>query len=110
MFKTTKHLPLLLAATVLLTAPACAGVLYPRGYPVGDRDDRAFYNRGFREGREAGVDDARRGRRYDARRHSEYRNGRRGDDRGDLRAFREGFEAGYDEGYRLYTRGGRDRR
>jgi hypothetical protein len=107
MFKVTRHLPILLAATVLLAAPACAsGTIWTQRYPMGDRDDRAFYSRGFREGRDAGADDARRGRAYDLRRHGEYRDNRRGDDRGDLRAYRDGFEAGYDEGYRAFARGG----
>jgi len=107
LFKATLSLPVLLAAAVLLSTPACAsGVLSPQRYPASDRDDRSYYNRGFREGREAGVDDARRGRAYDVRRHGEYRDQRRGDDRGDRRAFRRGFEAGYDEGFRQYARGG----
>jgi hypothetical protein len=111
MFKVTRYLPAALAVTVLMASPACAsGVLYPQRYPVGERDDRAFYNRGFSQGRESGADDARRGRSFDLRRHSEYRDNRRGDDRGDLRAYREGFEAGYTEGYRLNTRGGVDPR
>lgn len=96
---------LLLTATVAVASPACAsGVLYPQRYPVGDRDDRAYYNRGFREGQDAGADDARRGRSYDLRRHREFRDDRRGDDRGDLRAFRDGFAAGYEDGYRRFTR------
>ena len=102
----TRYLSLMLAATVLVATPACAtGGLYPQRYPVGDRDDRAYYNRGVRDGREAGADDARRGRSYDIRRHGEYRDGRRGDDRGDLRAYRNGFESGYDDGYRRFARG-----
>ena len=106
MFTSTRHLSLLLAATVLVAAPACAtGRLYPQQYPAGDRDDRAYYNRGMQDGRDAGADDARRGRAYDVRRHGEYRDNRRGDDRGDLRAYREGFESGYDEAYRRFARG-----
>lgn len=103
---------LLLAGTVLVASPACAtGLLYPQRYPVGDRDDRAYYNRGFREGQEAGADDARRGRSYDLGRHREFRDNRRGDDRGDLRAFRDGFAAGYEQAYRRYARDDdRDRR
>jgi hypothetical protein len=106
MFKATRFLPVLLAAVVSVATPACAGAVYSQRYPPIDRDDRAYYNRGYREGRESGVEDARRGRSYDLRRHGEYRDNRRGDDRGDLRAFRQGFETGYDEGYRLYARGG----
>ena len=49
----TRHLSLLLAATVLVATPACAtGMLYPQRGPVSDRDDRAYYNRGLRDGRE----------------------------------------------------------
>ncbi|HUR32595.1 MAG TPA: hypothetical protein VM032_02300, partial [Vicinamibacterales bacterium] len=106
MFKAMRYLPVLLAATVSIATPACAGAIYTQRYPVGDRDDRAFYNRGYRDGRESGAEDARRGRSYDLRRHNEYRDNRRGDDRGDLRAYREGFEAGYGESYRAYSRGG----
>lgn len=106
MFRSTRSLSMLLAATVLVATPACAtGMMYPQQRPIGDRDDRAYYNRGLRDGREAGADDARRGRAYDVRRHGEYRDNRRGDDRGDLRAYREGFESGYDEAYRRLARG-----
>ena len=106
MFKITRLLPLAMCASVLMTATACAsGGFYSARVQVVDRDDRAFYDRGFREGRAKGTDDARRGRNYDVRRHGEYRDGRRGDDRGDLIAFRRGFEAGYDEGFRMNARG-----
>jgi hypothetical protein len=105
MFKPRRYLPVLLVGTVLAATPACAsGISYGQRYPIGDRDDRVYYDRGFREGRDAGADDARRGRSYDLGRHREYRDNRRGDDRGDLRAFRQGFETGYDEGYRAYAR------
>ena len=43
------------------TACVATAAWYPPR-PVVDRDDRAFYNRGFADGRVAGVDDARRGR------------------------------------------------
>ena len=110
MLKATRYLPLLLAGFVTAATPACAGVIYTQHYPAGDRDDRAFYNRGFQEGRDLGAEDARRGRSYDLNRHREYRNNRRGDDRGDLRAYRDGFAAGYDEGYRRFARDSRDDR
>ena len=107
MFKVKRFLPLAMFSTMLLTTTACAtGMYYPARGPVVDRDDRAYYDRGFREGRLSGADDARRGRSYDIRRHGEYRDDRRGDDRGDLRAFRRGFETGYDEGFRMYARDG----
>ena len=106
MLKITRLLPLAMCATVLVTTTACAsGGYYRTRVDVGDRDDRAYYDRGFREGRSSGADDARRGRSYDIRRHGEYRDGRRGDDRGDLTAFRRGFETGYDEGFRRNARG-----
>jgi len=111
MFKAMRFAPVMLMTTALLTTSACAAsVYYPARGPVVDRDDRAYYDRGFREGRNAGADDARRGRRYDLQRHNEYRDNRRGDDRGDLIAFRRGFQAGYDEAYRMYARGGYDPR
>ena len=95
----------------LLAAPACAtGGAYSQRYPVADRNDRAYYDRGFREGLDAGADDARRGRSYDVRRHGEYRDNSRGNDRGDLIAFRQGFESGYGDGYRSYARAGIVRR
>jgi hypothetical protein len=106
MGKATRYLPLMLLGATLMATPACAsGGFYPQRFPTTDRDDRAYYNRGVRDGRDAGADDARRGRAYDVRRHGEYRDNRRGDDRGDVRAYREGFESGYDEGYRRNARG-----
>jgi len=103
---TTRLAPALLALVVVAGTPACAtGGIYPQRYPVGDRDDRAYYTRGFAQGRDAGMDDARRGRPYDPRRHGAYRDNRRGDDRGDVRAFRQGFEDGYDDGFRRFARG-----
>ena len=101
MSRLTRLVPALLLALAPLGASACVATAawYPPR-PMVDRDDRAFYNRGFADGRVAGVDDARRGRSYDARRHPQYRQVRRGDDPGDVRAYRSGFEAGYDNGYR----------
>ena len=105
MSRARRTLPAVLVAGLSLAAPACAGTTYDQRYPVFDRDDRTYYDGGFRDGRESGVDDARRGRSYDLSRHGEYRDNRRGNDQGDLLAFRDGFAAGYDEGYRLYARG-----
>jgi hypothetical protein len=107
MFKISRLAPMALLGAALFATPACAsGGFYTQRYPTVDRDDRAYFNRGVRDGLNAGSDDARRGRAYDVRRHGEYRDNRRGDDRGDLRAYRQGFESGYDEGYRRYARGG----
>lgn len=93
-------------SALLLTSTACASTTYGRPGPrVADRDDRLYYERGVRDGRDAGAEDARRGRSYDASRHREYRDSRRGDDRGDVIAYRRGFEAGYDESFRRLTRG-----
>lgn len=107
MFQGSRSLWVFAVAAATLAAPACAtGTVYSRP-PIQDRDDRAFYNRGLRDGREAGADDARRGRSFDIDRHREYRDNRRGDDRGDLRAYRSGFEAGYSEAYRRFDRAAR---
>jgi len=98
-------LPAVIVAGLSIATTACARTTYDQRYPVFDSNDRAYYDGGFRDGRESGVDDARRGRSYDVTRHGEYRDNRRGNDATDLRAFRTGFEAGYDEGYRSYARG-----
>lgn len=112
MTTSSRLLPLLMLATVLVAAPACAsGGIYPQRYPAGARvlADRE-YDRGFRDGARRGEQDARRGRAYDIYRHREYRNAdnRAGvrDTRIAVNAFRSGFEAGYDQGYRRYARGG----
>jgi hypothetical protein len=105
MFKATRYLPALFATTVLFTTPACAAGVYSQRFPVADRDDRAFYNRGLNEGRAIGIEDGRRGRNFDARAHREYRDiDRNHADLDDVRAYRQGFEAGYDEGYRQAAR------
>lgn len=106
MLKGARLLSGLAVVALVLTSAACASTTYGRpGYRVADRDDRLYYERGVRDGRDAGTDDVRRGRSYDASRHREYRNAGRGDDRGDLIAYRRGFEAGYDETYRRFARG-----
>src|SRR4051794_19668930 len=104
MIRARSILPAVLVAGLSLATTACAATTYNQRYPVSARDDRAYYDNGFSEGRQSGVDDARRGRSYDVARHGEYHDNRRGNDSGDLRAFRDGFAAGYDEGYRLYAR------
>jgi hypothetical protein len=99
-----------LAATVLLTASACASQSYYHR-PVAARTvDRLAYDRGYAEGREQGITDASRRRTFDYQRHKEFRKGDAGyrgyGDRNEYRAlFREGFVAGYNEGYRRYASG-----
>lgn len=106
MLKSHRLLPGLAVAVIALASTACATTTYGRpDYRVGDRDDRVYYDRGIRDGRDAGADDARRGRSYNVSRHREYRDARRGDDRGDLISYRRGFEAGYDDSYRRAARG-----
>lgn len=108
MFNATRFLYLpaaLLATAVLVTTPACTASVYPQRYPVADRDDRIFYNRGFDEGRAIGIEDARRGRAFDAHAHREWRDiDRQRIERDDARAYRQGFERGYEDGYRGYRR------
>ena len=62
-------------------------------------DDRREEQRGFRDGFDAGRDDARRRRRFDFDDSRRYRNGGRD--------YREGFRRGYSQGYRQF---GYDRR
>lgn len=113
MLRTHRLLPAAAAAVVLLTTAACASnaglYRYPGGVRPGIRqiDDRAYRN-GFEEGRGQGENDARRGRRFDYRRHGEYRNARNGyggyGNRNEYqRVYRQGFEAGYNSGYRRYA-------
>jgi hypothetical protein len=105
MFNATRYLPALLAAAALVTTPACAAQVYSQPHPVGDRDDRAFYNRGFNEGHAIGIADARRGRPFDMHAHREWRDiERQHIERDDVRAYRQGFEVGYGQGYRQLAR------
>lgn len=104
---------LLLATVVLTAAPACASggvwVHTTAGRPpysdVRERE-RIAYERGAREGRDAGRSDARRGRRFDPERHPDYRRADAGYKRswGPIdeyrRAFRDGFRRGYEDGFR----------
>ena len=57
-------LPAVLVAGLSLATTACAGTTYNQRLPVYDRDNRTSYDGGFRDGRESGVDDARRGHSY----------------------------------------------
>jgi hypothetical protein len=107
MFKARSLLPALATAALLMTTSACATGYYQR-YPDSRQvQDRAYRN-GFDEGRDQGVNDARRGRSFDYGRHSEYRNAQIGyggyGNRNEYRnVFRRGFQDGYNEAYRRYT-------
>jgi hypothetical protein len=84
----------------LLAAAACALLIVP----VAAQNNSAF-ERGYREGIERGVDDARDGRRFEPERDSVYRSGDRGYNSRDgnrdwyRNEFRRGFSSGYREGY-----------
>lgn len=97
----------LVALTALcVAAPVSAQIAIPR-WPSGPSYDQGSYDRGFREGREHGEDDARANRAFDYRRHREYRNGDSGWGRGNGDAYRRGFEDGYRQGYERNQRYGR---
>lgn len=104
---TIKHLPaLVLAAGVLVTAPACAENYRYGGYGYGRDVGRVAYDNGYREGVEEGRNDVRRGRSFDYDRHDEYRDADKGYNRNYgnrdeyRRVYRQGFVAGYNEAYR----------
>ena len=107
----------LLAAGVLVSAPACSAGIYTttRGGSYVDLGRRAYEN-GYRQGLGEGRDDARHRRPVSLDRHDEYRNAERGYRRGDgdrdpyRVGFRRGFEAGYRDAFNRFARDyGRDR-
>lgn len=118
MVKTTRFIPALALLGGLAAAPACASGSYvyrgDRPYEQG-RDgrevERVAHDRGYRDGREAGEKDARRGRSFSFDRHDDWRDGDDGyrRDYGDRefyrREFREGFRAGYTDGFNAFARG-----
>ena len=98
----------LLAAGLMVSAPACAAQAYAVRGPYVDVERRAQDN-GFREGFEQGRNDARRHRSFSLERHNEYRDaehGYRRDGERDLyhRAFRRGFENGYRDAFDRFAR------
>jgi hypothetical protein len=103
----------LLAAVVMISAPACATQAYSvRGsYASADFERRAVDN-GYRQGFDEGRNDARHHRSFSPDRHGAYRDARRGY-RGDWerqaygRGFARGFEAGYRDGFDRNARGWR---
>lgn len=101
----------------LVAAPACAsgGYVYRGDRPIergryGRDVERIAHENGYREGREAGEKDGRRGRTFSMDRHDEWRDADEGYHRdfGEKdfyrREFREGFRAGYTDGYNAYGR------
>lgn len=105
---------LALAGALGLAAPACAtsGYVYERsaGYGRGPEVSRIAHDNGFREGREDGNKDARKGRTFDPSRHGNFRDADDGYHRdfGDKdfyrQQFREGYRAGYTDSFNAYAR------
>jgi len=101
----------LLAAGVLVAAPACTTQAYGvHGSYVSADFERRAVDDGYRKGLDEGRDDARHHRSFSPDRHGEYRDTFR-NDRGNWerdayqRGFRRGFESGYREGFDRYARG-----
>jgi hypothetical protein len=113
MTKTFRFLPALaLAAGVALASPACAARIYDTGYPRAGYPPppRAGYvsvaeRNGYRDGVDAGRDDARHRERFDPVRAKRYRQGdhdydrRYGPREEYKREYRAAFERGYRDGY-----------
>jgi hypothetical protein len=125
MTRTQRYLPaLLLALGVGITSPACAARIYDTGYPRAGYPapvQRGGYGSaaarsGYRDGIEAGRDDARHRERFDPVRARRYRQGdhdydRRYGSRDEYkREYRSAFEQGYRDGYRRDSRDGYGRR
>ncbi len=120
MVTTSRFVPALALLGALVAAPACAtgGYVY-RGdrpydggrYGAGREVERIAHDNGYREGRQAGEKDGRKGRSFSFERHDDWRDADDGYRRefGDRefyrREFREGFRAGYADGYNAYARG-----
>lgn len=114
--KLRRLIPAAVLAIGALASTACA-----TGYAYGDRRpyvygnqgryagaDRIAFDNGFREGIKDGEHDGRGNRRFDPRRHGDWRDADHGYRReyGDhnfyRRNFRSGYEAGYAQGYRRF--------
>lgn len=101
----------LLAMGVWISTPACASTGYRQGRAENRRVERRAYDNGFRDGVDAGRDDARHHRPFDPIRAKRYREGdhdydRRYGSRNDYqREYRAAFQQGYEQGYRQYRRG-----
>jgi hypothetical protein len=100
----------LLALGVCMSAPACASGGYHGDRREARQADRRSYDIGFKDGVDAGRDDARHHERFDPIRARRYREGdhnydRRYGSRDDYkREYRAGFQQGYEQGYRQYRR------
>ena len=99
----------LLAAAVMIAAPACTTQAYGvRGSYVSADFERRAVDNGYHQGFDEGVSDARHHRSFSLERHGAYR-----DARGNYggwerdayqRGFRRGFESGYRDGFDRYAR------
>jgi hypothetical protein len=101
----------ILAMGVWISTPACAsGGGYRQARHENRRVERRAYENGFRDGVEAGRDDARHHERFDPIRAKRYRQGdhdydRRYGSRDDYqREYRAAFQQGYEQGYRQFRR------
>jgi hypothetical protein len=111
MTKTLRFFPALaLAAGVALASPACAARIYDTGYPRGAsypvyRNVSPAGDIGYRDGFDAGRDDARHRERFDPVRSRRYRSAdhdydrRYGPHEMYARDYRAAFERGYRDGY-----------
>ena len=115
MTKLIRYLPMLaLTAGVAIASPACAARIYDTGYPRAGYPPppppreayvSAAARTGYRDGFDAGRDDARHRDRFDPVRARRYRDGdhdydRRYGSRDDYkREYRSSFERGYRDGY-----------
>ncbi len=112
MTKTLRFFPALaLAAGVALASPACAARIYDTGYPRAGYPPppppRAAYvslaeRNGYRDGVDAGRDDARHRERFDPVRAKRYREGDHDYDRryGSRDEYRRDYRAAFERGYR----------
>ena len=114
MFQAARAWPVaLLAAAVMITAPACATQAYGvRGSYVSADFERRAVDNGYREGFDEGRNDARKHRSFSPERHGAYRDAQRnssGSWERDAyqRGFRHGFETGYRNGFERSARDGR---
>ena len=117
MTKLSRYVPMLMLAGVTLAAPACAARIYDTGYPRAGYPppvSRGGYaslaeRNGYRDGIEAGRDDARHRDRFDPVRARRYREGDHDYDRryGSRDEYRREYRAAFERGYRSGYEGAR---